>query len=131
MTRCTWAQSSELLTQYHDTEWGVPVHDDKKLFEFLVLDAFQAGLSWSIILNKRENFRQAFDDFDPQKIAKYSEDKIESLMTNTGIVRNGLKITAIVSNAKAFLNIQKEFGSFDKYIWQFTSNKTKINHWKE
>ena len=128
--RCTWAKKP-LDIEYHDNEWGVPVHDDKKLFEFLVLDAFQAGLSWNTILKKRENFRKAFDNFDYIKISKYTQDKIEELLQNEGIIRNKLKINGTVKNAKVFIKIQQEFGSFDKYIWSFTRGKTKINKWKE
>ena len=126
-TRCTWCLSTSNLVNYHDKEWGVPVHDDRKLFEFMILDAFQAGLSWSTILNKRENFRKAFDNFEAGKIAKYSDKKIEKLMNDAGIIRNKLKINASVANAKAFLKIQKEFGTFDKFIWQFTDGKTLHN----
>ena len=120
MNRCPWPSNDSLMLEYHDKEWGVPVHDDNKIFEFIILDGFQAGLSWRTILNKRENFRKAFDNFDPNKIAKYDEHKINLLLHNEGIVRNKLKIQASITNAKAFLEIQKEFGSFDKYIWQFT-----------
>jgi DNA-3-methyladenine glycosylase I len=127
--RCPWPAGKVLDTQYHDHEWGVPLHDDQKLFEFLVLDAFQAGLSWSTILNKRENFRQALDGFDPQIIAMYSEDKVAELINNPGIIRNGLKIRATITNALHFLKVQQEFGSFDCYIWQFTNHQTKTNAW--
>jgi DNA-3-methyladenine glycosylase I len=127
--RCAWI-ADPLMMKYHDEEWGVPLHDDRKLFEFMLLDAFQAGLSWKTILNKRENFRKAFDNFDPQKIAKYNEEKYESLMADTGIVRNRAKIQATISNAKAFLIIQKEFGTFDKYIWSFVDHQPKMNSWK-
>lgn len=118
------------MIEYHDTEWGVPVHDDRKLFEFMVLDAFQAGLSWSIVLKKRENFRKAFSDFGYTKIAKYNQKKIDRLIADPGIIRNKLKIAATVANARAFLRIQSEFGSFDKYIWSFTGGKTIKNEWK-
>ncbi len=118
------------MIEYHDTEWGVPVHDDRKLFEFMVLDAFQAGLSWSIVLKKRENFRKALSNFEYVKIAKYNQKKIDRLIADPGIIRNKLKITATITNAKAFLKIQKEFGSFDKYVWSFTSGKTIKNKWK-
>jgi len=118
------------MRKYHDEEWGVPVHDDRKLFEFLLLDSFQAGLSWSTILNKRENFRKAFDNFDAKKIAKYDDAKKKRLMKDAGIIRNRLKIESAIDNAKGFLEIQKEFGSFDKYIWQFV-NKPKQNHFKK
>lgn len=122
--RCTWCLSTSNLVNYHDKEWGDPVHDDRKLFEFMILDAFQAGLSWSTILNKRENFRKAFDNFEASKISRYTDKKIEKLMNDAGIIRNNLKIKASVANAKAFLQIQKEFGTFDKFIWQFTGGKT-------
>jgi DNA-3-methyladenine glycosylase I len=118
------------MIRYHDEEWGVPVHDDRKLFEFMVLDAFQAGLSWSTILNKREHFREAFDNFAPEVIAAYGEGKIESLLKDPGIIRNKLKVRATVSNAQAFLRIQKEFDSFDTYIWQFTGGKPLVNRWE-
>lgn len=127
-TRCTWAKKP-LDIQYHDKEWGVPLHDDKKLFEFLILEGFQAGLSWSTILAKRENFRKAFDDFDYNKIANYDQIKIDELLQNEGIIRNRLKINAAITNAKAFIKVQKEFGSFDKYIWSFTDGKTIVNTW--
>jgi len=119
------------MIKYHDTEWGVPLHEDKKLFEFMVLDAFQAGLSWQIVLKKREGFRKAFDHFDFKKIAKYNEDKIQQLLKDEGIIRNQLKIRATVNNAQRFIEVQKEFGTFDKYIWQFTGNKTIHNKWKQ
>ena len=128
--RCSWAKKP-LDIEYHDKEWGVPVHDDKKLFEFLILDAFQAGLSWNTILKKRENFRKAFDNFDYKKIAKYDQSKIDELLKDEGIIRNKLKINATIKNAKAFIKVQEEFGSFDKYIWSFTGGKTIINSWKE
>jgi DNA-3-methyladenine glycosylase I len=127
MKRCGWHGNNELMIQYHDEEWGAPVHDDRKLFEFLVLDAFQAGLSWQIILNKRENFRRAFHKFDARKIAKFDAKDSKRLLNDAGIVRNRAKIAATIGNAKCFLAIQKEFGSFDKYIWQFTGGKT-IHH---
>lgn len=127
---CEWLGSNALMQEYHDKEWGVPVHDDKKLFEFLLLDAFQAGLSWEIILNKREGFRQAFDDFDYKKIAKYNAKKHKSLKDNSNIIRNRLKIEAATINAQKFMEIQKEFGSFDNYIWQFTNHKTIHNKWR-
>ena len=132
--RCTWSNNNPYNIKYHDEEWGVPVHDDKKLFEFLLLDAFQAGLSWVTILKKRENFKKAFDNFDYNKIAEYKNDKVEELMNNAGIIRNKLKINATINNAQAFLKVQKEFGTFDKYIWQFVNHKTIINSfktWKE
>jgi len=127
---CNWPDSNELMIKYHDEEWGTPCHDDRKWFEYITLDAFQAGLSWAIILNKRENFRKAFDDFDPIKISKYSQKKIDDLIQDAGIVRNKLKINATISNAKAFLDVQKEFGTFDDYIWQFVNGKPIINKWK-
>lgn len=130
MKRCEWPKDDELMIAYHDHEWGVPLHDDNKLFEFMVLDAFQAGLSWKTILYKRENFREAFAGFDAGKIAKFNEQKISGLMNDAGIIRNNLKIRATVTNAKEFLKIRKEFGSFDKYIWQFTKGKTITNTWK-
>ena len=127
--RCEWPGNIELMILYHDTEWGTPVHDDAKLFEFFLLDTFQAGLSWSIILQKRENFRKAFSNFDAQKIVRYKESKIQGLMENTGIIRNRLKIHATIQNARAFLEIQDQFGSFDKYIWDFVNGKPIQNHW--
>jgi DNA-3-methyladenine glycosylase I len=130
MYRCSWTNNNPYNIEYHDREWGVPVHDDRKLFEFLVLDAFQAGLSWLTILKKRENFRKAFDDFDYHKIALYDESKIKELTEDSGIIRNKLKINATVSNAKAFLEIIKEFGSFDSYIWGFVNHKTIKNSFK-
>lgn len=130
ISRCAWAGLSDpLYLSYHDEEWGVPIHDDRLLFEFLVLEGAQAGLSWSTILKKRENFRQAFDNFDAEKIAAYDEKKIAELLANPGIVRNKLKIQAAIQNAKAFLAVQQEFGSFDAYIWQFVGGKPKINAW--
>jgi len=130
-TRCDWADVNDLMIRYHDTEWGVPLHDDQKLFEFLVLDAFQAGLSWSTILNKRNNFRRAFDDFDPARISGYGRRKIETLLKDTGIIRNRLKIEASITNARAFLDIQTQFSSFDKYIWQFVGHKPIVNKWRK
>lgn len=130
MKRCDWPGNDALMIKYHDKEWGVPVHNDQKLFEFLVLDAFQAGLSWKTILHKRENFREAFDQFDYRIIANYDESKKNELIQNTGIIRNRLKIESTVTNARAFLDVQKEFGSFDAYIWQFTGGKMLVNHWK-
>ena len=118
------------MLKYHDEEWGVPLHDDNKLFEFLVLDAFQAGLSWRTILHKRENFRIAFDNYDIQKIANYDEEKVATLMKDSGIIRNQLKIRATIQNAIAFLSIQAEYGTFDQYIWQFTNGKTITNEFK-
>jgi len=128
--RCAWVSRHEIYKTYHDTEWGVPVYDDQKQFEFLVLESFQAGLSWLTILNKRENFRKAFDNFDVQKIAQYSQEKMDELLQDAGIIRNKLKIKATVNNAKQFIQIQKEFGSFSKYIWGFTDGKPVIHHFK-
>jgi DNA-3-methyladenine glycosylase I len=122
--RCTWPGNDTQMLAYHDEEWGTPLHDDRKLFEFIVLDGFQAGLSWSCILHKRENFRRAFDGFKPEIIAIYNESKVEALMQDSGIIRNRRKIEATIGNAKAFLEIQKEFCSFDSYIWQFTDGMT-------
>ncbi|MHC4205729.1 MAG: DNA-3-methyladenine glycosylase I [Planctomycetota bacterium] len=128
--RCGWPGDNQLMIEYHDTEWGVPLHDDCKLFEFLLLDNAQAGLSWQTILNKRENYRKAFDNFDPAKIARYNKHKITSLLNNPGIVRNQLKVQSAVTNARVFLEIQAEFGSFDTYIWQFVNGTSIRNHWK-
>lgn len=127
--RCAWAKS-ELALAYHDEEWGVPVHDDRKLFEFIVLDGAQAGLSWDTILKKRDAYRQAFDDFEVERVARYNARKIESLLTNPGIVRNRLKIESAVSNAKAFLATQREFETFDRYIWSFVQGASIQNSWK-
>jgi DNA-3-methyladenine glycosylase I len=124
---CNWPGNDELMRAYHDNEWGKPLHDDLKLFEYIVLDAFQAGLSWKTVLHKRENFRVAFDNFNPEIIARYDNNKLENLMQNPGIIRNRAKIQATVTNAKAFLKIQANFGTFDQYIWQFTSGKTIDN----
>ncbi len=128
-SRCEWA-ASESMHAYHDNEWGVPVHDDRVLFEFLILEGAQAGLSWETILKKRENYRAAFDHFEPALVAKYNQRKAEKLLANPGIVRNRLKIAATIQNAKAFLAIQKEFGSFDAYVWQFVGGKPKVNQWR-
>lgn len=125
--RCAWAGESPLMIQYHDTEWGVPTHDDQTLFEFLILEGAQAGLAWQTILNKREGYRRAFHNFDARKIARYGTRDVRRLLGNPGIVRNRLKVAAAIQNAKAFLEIQKEFGSFDTYIWQFVDGKP-INH---
>jgi DNA-3-methyladenine glycosylase I len=127
--RCEWA-SGELYVRYHDEEWGVPVHDDRTLFEFLILEGAQAGLSWSTILNKRDNYRAAFDGFDPPVVARYDRKKTQQLLRNEGIVRNRLKIASAVENAKAFLRVQQEFGSFDRYVWQFVNGRPKVNSWK-
>jgi DNA-3-methyladenine glycosylase I len=129
--RCAWCGTDELYTKYHDEEWGRPVYDDRKLFEFLILETFQAGLSWITILRKRENFRKAFDNFDYKKVAQYDDEKIGELMNDPGIIRNGLKIKAAVSNAKAFMEVQKEFGSFSDYIWKFTGGKPIVNNRKK
>jgi DNA-3-methyladenine glycosylase I len=129
--RCPWPGDDELMMKYHDTEWGVQVHDDRKLFELLVLDIFQAGLSWKTILHKRENFRRAFDNFMPVRIARYDKRKINSLLNNKGIIRNRLKIEAVINNAKSLLKIQNEFGSFDTYLWQFVNEAAIRNNWKE
>lgn len=129
VVRCQWA-TNDLSIAYHDREWGVPQHDDRVLFEFLVLEGAQAGLSWDTILRKRENYRKAFDNFDPKKIARYDSGKISSLMNNEGIVRNRLKILSVVKNAKAFLEIQNEFGSFDSYVWRFVDGKPLIKQRK-
>ncbi len=129
LIRCSWARN-ELAILYHDEEWGVPLHDDRRLFEFLILEGAQAGLSWDTILQKRENYRKAFDRFSARRIAKYDAQKIEALMANTGIIRNRLKIASTIGNANAFLHVQKEFGSFDTYIWQFVGGKPKVNCWR-
>jgi len=131
VNRCRWAGNDEHMISYHDIEWGTPIHDDRLLFEFLILEGAQAGLSWSTILKRRENYKIAFDNFDYNKIAKYSEEKVEDLMSNEGIIRNRLKIEATIINAKAVLKVEKEFGSFDKYIWKFVNNKTIDNKFKE
>jgi len=130
-SRCTWCGTDPLYIEYHDTEWGVPVYDDHTLFEFLILETFQAGLSWITILRKRENFRKAFDNFDYKKIANYDENKFNDLVQNAGIIRNKLKIKATISNAQAFIKVQKEFGSFSKYIWNFTDGKPIKNGHKK
>ncbi|MFC1936455.1 DNA-3-methyladenine glycosylase I [Chloroflexota bacterium] len=130
LIRCAWAGEEPLYRAYHDQEWGQPVHDERELFEFILLEGAQAGLSWSTILNKRENYRKAFDNFDPHKVAAYDEDKIQQLLENHGIVRNKLKVRSAVSNAQAFLEVQAEFGNFDHYIWGFVDHKPVINQWK-
>jgi DNA-3-methyladenine glycosylase I len=127
---CPWPASDPLMIAYHDTEWGVPLYDDQKLFEFLVLEGMQAGLSWRTVLHKRENFRRAFDGFNPEKIARYGSAKIARLMHDAGIIRNRLKIEASISNARAFLSIQEKAGGFHKYLWQFTAGKPILNRWK-
>jgi len=131
MTRCEWAGTSPLYQQYHDEEWGVPTHDDRSLFEFLILEGAQAGLSWETILKKRKGYRDAFDQFDAEKIAKYSDDKIELFLQNPNIVRNRLKVKSAVLNAQLFLEVQNFFGSFDKYIWRFTDGKTIQHNFKK
>ena len=131
MNRCEWANRGEFEQSYHDNEWGVPIHDDRSLFEFLILEGAQAGLSWSTILKKREGYREAFDNFDARRISKYSEKDISMLLTDSGIIRNRLKISATITNARAFLQLQREFGSFDNYIWQFVNGKQIRNSWKK
>jgi DNA-3-methyladenine glycosylase I len=128
VTRCRWA-TTELSIPYHDTEWGVPLHDDQRLFEFLILEGAQAGLSWETILKKRDNYRAAFDDFDPARVARYTTRKVEKLLADPGIVRNRLKVESAVSNARAFLDVQKELGSFDAYVWRFVDGKPLVNQW--
>jgi len=128
--RCPWCLRFDQYIQYHDEEWGIPVHDDRVHFEFLILEGAQAGLSWATILKKREGYRKNFVDFDPEKVARFTEKKIEKILLDPSIVRNKLKVHATVNNAKRFLEVQKEFGSFDKYIWQFFNNKPIINNWK-
>jgi DNA-3-methyladenine glycosylase I len=130
MHRCEWPGNDPLYLEYHDKEWGTPVYDDDKIFEFLILETFQAGLSWITILRKRENFRLAFDNFDYRKIANYSDFKVAELMNNAGIIRNKLKIQATIANAKVFIKVQKEFGTFSKYIWGFVDGKPIINHFE-
>ncbi|MGA9178286.1 MAG: DNA-3-methyladenine glycosylase I [Desulfobacterales bacterium] len=127
---CSWPKGDPLLTKYHDTEWGVPLHNDKKLFEFLILEGFQAGLSWLTVLKKRKNFRKAFDTFDFNKVAKYDQRKINALQQDSGIIRNKLKIESAITNAKAFIDVRKEFGTFNKYIWNFTGNKPIHNEFE-
>jgi len=131
VVRCAWAGADPLMVGYHDQEWGVPVHDDRALFEFLILEGAQAGLSWSTILKKRAAYRKAFDNFDPRKVARYGEERIAALLENPGIVRNRLKINATVRNARAFLEVRKEFGSFDAYIWRFVEGRPKQNRLHE
>jgi DNA-3-methyladenine glycosylase I len=129
--RCAWVRADDpLMLRYHDREWGVPVHDDRKHFEFLILEGAQAGLSWSTILRKRESYRRAFADFDPEKVARFTAARIEKLILDPGIIRNRLKIESAVRNARAFLKVQQEFGSFDTYCWRFVDGKPKRNHWK-
>jgi len=130
-TRCEWCGTEEIYVKYHDEEWGVPVHDDKVHFEFLILEGAQAGLSWITVLRKRDNYRKAFDNFDVNKVSRYTEKRIEKLLQNPGIIRNKLKVRSAVSNAQAFIEVQKEFGSFDKYIWHFVNNKPIVNKRKK
>ena len=129
-TRCDWSKVNDLMIAYHDTEWGVPVHDDRKLFEFMVLDAFQAGLSWAIVLNKRQGFRRAFTNFEPTRIARFNSRSVERLVKDERIIRNRQKIIATIENAKRFCDIQEECGTFDAYIWQFVGGKTRVNKWR-
>jgi len=131
MKRCDWCKENELYIKYHDEEWGVPLHDDIKQFEFLVLESAQAGLSWLTVLRKRENYRKAYDNFDPLKVSKYRDGKIDELVGNAGIIRNIKKIEASINNAGRFIGVQKEYGSFDKYIWRFVDYKPVINTWKD
>lgn len=130
VTRCEWPGADPLYIQYHDAEWGVPLHNDQQLFEFLTLEGAQAGLSWITILRKRENYRKAFDNFDPEKVARYGDKKFAALMNDAGIVRNRQKISAMINNARAFLKVQDEFGNFDKYIWSFVNGKPIRNEWQ-
>ena len=130
VTRCDWPGSDPLMVEYHDDEWGVPVHDDRKHFEFLVLDGAQAGLSWATVLNKRARYRQVFDGFRPEIVATYDDKKIAELLADPGIIRNKLKVNSAIRNARALLAVQEEFGSFDDYIWQFVDGRTLVNRWK-
>jgi DNA-3-methyladenine glycosylase I len=133
LPRCQWTgkiETSSLMVEYHDTEWGVPVHDDQKHFEYLVLDAFQAGLSWSTVLNKRENFRKAFDNFDAERVARYTRRKVNTLLDNAGIIRNRLKVESTITNAQRFLELQDSEGSFDAFIWQFVGGRPRQNRWR-
>jgi DNA-3-methyladenine glycosylase I len=130
ITRCDWSGDDSLMIAYHDQEWGLPVHDDRLLFEFLILEGAQAGLSWSTILRKRENYRQAYDNFDPHKVARYNDAKIAELLANAGIVRNRLKVLGSIESARAFSKVQEEFGSFDDYIWRFVDGKPLQNRWQ-
>ncbi|MGF7139464.1 DNA-3-methyladenine glycosylase I [Roseimarinus sediminis] len=130
MKRCQWANGSEIYQKYHDEEWGVPVYDDRKLFEFLILESAQAGLSWITILKRREGYRSAFANFDPKAVAAFDASKVEELMQDTGIIRNRKKIESAIGNARAFLEVQKEFGSFSQYIWDFVDHQPIINHFK-
>ncbi len=128
--RCSWCLKSDRYIQYHDEEWGVPVHDDRKHFEFLILEGAQAGLSWSTILNKRDGYRKNFSEFDPEKVARFTEKRIEKILLDPGIVRNKLKVHAAVNNARRFLEVQKEFGTFDAYIWSFVKGRPILNRWR-
>ncbi|HEX3032474.1 MAG TPA: DNA-3-methyladenine glycosylase I [Bacillota bacterium] len=128
--RCGWVTDDKLYLEYHDREWGVPVHDDRHFFEMLILEGAQAGLSWLTVLKKRENYRQAFDNFQVNLVAQYDEKKVEQLLANPGIIRNKLKVAAAIKNAQAFLTIQEEFGSFDSYVWQFVGGKPRVNTWQ-
>ena len=130
MNRCDWA-TNELLKKYHDKEWGVPLHNDRKLFEFLVLDGMQAGLSWSVVLRKRKTLRKVFDDFNPKKMARYKEKEISKFLTNDGVIKNRQKIESAINNAKKFLEVKKDFDSFDKYVWSFVNYKTKVSRFKK
>ena len=130
ITRCGWGTGDPLYERYHDQEWGTPVHDDQVLFEFLILEGAQAGLSWSTILHKRDNYRAAFDNFDPAKVAAYDDVKTAELLMNAGIVRNKLKVNAAINNARRFLEVQQEFGSFDQYVWEFVGGEPLVNHWQ-
>ena len=130
LTRCEWGTTDPLIVRYHDEEWGVPQHDDRTLFEFLVLEGAQAGLSWLTVLRKREAYRTAFDGFDPLKVASYGPGEVARLLRDAGIIRNRLKITSTIKNAKAFLAVQKEFGTFDRYMWTFVGNRPKVNRWR-
>ncbi len=130
LNRCEWCAGSEIERDYHDNEWGIPLHDDRKLFEFLILEGAQAGLSWVTVLKKREHYRKVFDQFDASKVAEYSDTKIEKLLQDPGIIRNRLKVSSTVSNARCFLEMQAEFGSFDRYIWQFTDGRVIQNSWQ-
>ena len=131
MNRCPWCGEDELYVRYHDEEWGTPVHDDKKHFEFLILESAQAGLSWITVLRKREGYRKAYDDFDHIKVAEYDDNKVNELLQNSGIIRNKRKIESSINNAKQFIKVQEEFGSFDNYIWSFVENKTIVNAWED
>lgn len=129
--RCAWPGENQLMIEYHDREWGLPVHDDKQHFEFLILEAAQAGLSWSTVLNKREGYRKAFANFDPKKVSRFDSKKAAALLKDPGIIRNKLKVNAAIHNARLFLEVQKEFGTFDAYIWSFMGGKPKHNKWRE